>query len=361
MEDNLQPLEIYVRDILASNQNKLPNRTARYWDRYTHLLSSLRENVYPNVNAGLACLSKSPGIYTDHGEHHFDEVIRYAGLLLASPTSPDPHGLEPYELYLLLCAIRLHDAGNIDGRDAHERRVSSILGEYGGSIVHDAPEFNLISNIAEAHGGFNAFVPGDKDTISSLPPDDIPLGGITCRPRHVAALVRFADEVCEHRCRAAGHHIRNGTLPEENKLFHYYAQSISGAVPDRRIKSFRLNIEIDAQYLQTKYPTPIKEDGSQDQVFLIDEILTRLAKFDRERIYCNQFLDPRLQTSQIEVQITLQKSKQVGKGVLRVPVQSFELKIPPVSGYPDASTNWRNKYADMTGEKIAARANEEWK
>ena len=360
MNENLQPLELHVKQLLESQPNSLPNRTGRYWERYTHLVASLREHVYPNVNAGLACLSKSPGIYTDHGEHHFDEVVRYAGLLLAQPDHIKPHDLSPYEMYLLLCAIRLHDAGNIDGRKQHERRVTSILGQYGGNIVHDSPEFELICNIAEAHGGDN-IMSGDKDTIIALPPDDTPVGGITCRPRHVAALVRFADEVCEHRGRAATHHIRNNTLPEENKLFQYYATSISGAVPDRKTKSFRLNIAIDTQYLFYKYLTPKKDDGTQSEKFLIDEVRDRLTKLDRERIYCNQLLDPRLQTNQIEVQIRLMQTKLIGNSPHRGEVGKFELKIPPQSGYPDASTGWQRKYEELTGEKIAERANKEWK
>lgn len=361
MNDNLQPLELHVKQLLESQHHELPDRTVKYWERYTHLVESLREHVYPYVNAGLACLSKSPGIYTDHGERHFDEVVRYAGLLLAHPENKEPHGLTPYELYLLLCAIRLHDAGNIDGREEHDRRALNILEQYGGNIVHDAAEFELIYKIAEAHGGYDSMT-GDKDTIIALSPDDTPVGGITCRPRHVAAMVRFADEVCEHRGRASVHHILSKTLPEENKLFHYYAASISGAVPDRKAKSFRLNLAIDTQYLLEKFPTPKKDDSTQSAMFLIDEVRSRLTKLDRERIYCNQFLDPRLQTDQIEVQIRLIQSKTIGSSPQRGEVERFELRIPPPqTGYPATSSDWQSKHEELTGEKIAARANKGWK
>ena len=173
-------------------------------------------------------------------------------------------------------------------------------------------------------------------------------------------MVRFADEVCEHRGRAATHHILNNTLPEENKLFHYYAASITGAVPDRRTKSFRLYFAIDTQYLFEKYWTPTKDDGTQSQIFLIDEIRNRLTKLDRERIYCNQFLDPRLQTNQLEVQIRLMKSRQIGNASVKGEVEKFELKIPPQTGYPE-SLGWQSNYEELTGEKIAERANQEWK
>lgn len=357
MSVDLQPLERHVKTLLQSKPEKLPVRTVQYWDRYAHLVSSLREHVYPHINAGLACLSKSPGIYTDHGESHFDEVVRYAGLLLNNPVNDKPHGLTPYEFYLLLCAIRLHDAGNIDGREQHEKRVSSILARYGGSIALDTPEADLISKIAEAHGGVS--MSGDKDTIITLP-DNAVVGATICRPRHVAALVRFADEICEHRARSASHHISAGTLPDENKLYHYYATSIAGAVPDRSAKTFRLSLQIKTEYLIEQYITPKKSDGTQDQLYLIDEVLNRLIKLDRERSYCNQFLDPEQQTRQIEIEIRLLKSLLVGGVQANVEVQKFELKIPTLQGYPDASNGWQSSYPELAGDKLAVRATKEW-
>ncbi|GJI88892.1 HD domain-containing protein [Duganella hordei] len=356
MDNNLQPLEEFVKEKLSTDKNKLPDRNVDYWGRYMHLLAGLREHVYKNINAGLASFSKSPGIYTDHGPEHFDEVIRYAGLLLNSPETGKPEGLEPYELYLLLCAIRLHDAGNIDGREEHERNAASILSLYGGNIVYDSPEFELISSIAQAHGGYT--FDGDKDTIATLPPDDTPFGGITCRPRYVAALVRFADEICEHRNRAAGHFIRNGKLPDENKLYHYYASSITGAVPDRKAKSFRLYIAIDTKFLHEKYPTPANAQGVSTQKFLIDEITERLTKLDKERSYCNQFLSPGLQTNQVEVQIRLLQAKKIGNAMQNGEVDKFEFKIPSLTGYPKSSS-WQ--HTELVGDKIAERAEKEWK
>jgi hypothetical protein len=356
MDNNLQPLEEFVKEKLESNKNNLPDRNVNYWGRYTALLAGLREQVYKNINSGLASFSKSPGIYTDHGPEHFDEVVRYAGLLLANSQTGALEGLEPYELYLLLCAIRLHDAGNIDGREEHERNAASILYQYGGNIIHDSPEFELISSIAQAHGGYT--IDGNKDTISTLPPDNTPFGGITCRPRYVAALVRFADEICEHRNRAAGHFIRNGTLPDENKLFHYYAGSITGAVPDRKAKSFRLHIGINTDFLHEKYPTPPDAEGVSTEKYLIDEIKERLGKLDRERSYCNQFLSPDLQTNQVEVQIRLLQARRIGNAMQNGEVDKFEFRIPSLSGYPQSSS-WQ--HTDLVGQKIAERAEKEWK
>lgn len=355
MGENLLPLEQHALKKIEDNADELPTTQGNYKSKYQNLVASLREHVYPQINAGLACLSKSPGIYTDHGGSHFDEVVRYAGLLLGPM---DECTFNPYELYLLLCAIRLHDAGNIDGRDEHEKRVAFILHEYGGTIRLDAAEFEMMHTIAETHGGYAA--DGGKDTIRDLPPDGQVVGAITCSPRKIAALVRFADEICEHRGRASPHHIHAGTLPEENKLFHYYANSITGARPDRGMKSFQLRLSIDTEYLSTKYLTPKDKDGKAQERYLLDEALIRLSKLDCEREYCNQFLPPSLQTSHIDVAINIKQRKPKNGSFVLGDVAKFEFKIPPQSGYPAQSNSWMSKLPDLTGEKIAERVLREW-
>lgn len=354
---SLLPLETLVRDQLAAKPDSVPTRSIDYWARYTALLDALRVSVYPQINAGLACLSKSPGIFTDHGPDHFDEVVRYAGQLLGVG-SDAPLPLKPYELYLLLCAIRLHDAGNIDGRDEHEKRVDQILYSYGGAISKDTAEATLISRIAEAHGGRT--FSGDKDTIGDLPQDDQPIGGTTCRPRQVAAIVRFADEICEHSYRGSRHHIENGTLPDDNKLFHYYASSITGAVYDFRTRCFRLHLKIKTKYLTDKYKTPPNGTGDRTEKYLIDEALDRISKLECERRYCNQFLDPRMQVNEIEVDISLLAEQQKGLHTIPHEVKNYHFRIPLKQGYPGAQDEWRSRQSELVGDILVQRLKENW-
>jgi hypothetical protein len=354
---SLLPLEILLRDQLAAQPDAVPTRGVDYWSRYTALLDALRVSVYPHINAGLACLSKSPGIFTDHGPEHFDEVVRYAGQLLGVETCGE-HPLKPYELYLLLCAIRLHDAGNIDGRDEHEKRVDQILYSYGGAIAKDTAEATLISRIAEAHGGYT--FSGDKDTIGDLPLDDQPIGAITCRPRQVAAIVRFADEICEHAYRASRHHIDHLTLPEDNKLFHYYASSITGAHYDFRTHCFRLHLQIKTKFLTDKYPTPPNAKGERVERYLIDEALDRISKLECERRYCNQFLDPRMQANEIEVNISLLGEQQKGIHIIPHEVRNYQFRIPLRQGYPGAQDEWRSRQSELVGSVLVQRIKEGW-
>lgn len=359
----LLPLEQVVKKLITDYPDKFPDRNTDYWSRYTHLLDGLRVNVYDHINAGLSCLSKSPGIYTDHGSKHFDEVVRYAGLLLGIPETSEI-GLEPYELYLLLCAIRLHDAGNIDGREDHEKRASYMIHLYGGNIANDSAENQLISQIAEAHGGKT--FDGNKDTIGQLPADGCIVGAATCRPRQVAAIVRFADEICEHRTRAANHFITSETLPEANKLFHYYAASIAGAVPSRKNKNFKLRLDINTKYLTSKYLTPPNDKGLSKDKYLIDDVLDRICKLDLERRYCNQFLDPNLQIDQLEIDISLKQHQVItSSSTQTIPaileVAKHEIRIPIRSGYPEMENIWKNSQPQLKGKLIANRAKKEWK
>jgi len=355
---NLLPLEEYAQRVLNEHRDDLPDRNADYWTRYTHLLAGLREHVYPYINAGLSCLSKSPGIYTDHGPDHFDEVVRYAGFLLGLPKNPKV-GLTPYEVYLLLCAIRLHDAGNIDGREEHEKHVSTMLAMYGGNIGLDQAEAMLISKIAQAHGGKT--LSGDKDTIGQLPMDGIPIAAITCRPRQVAALVRFADEICEHASRAGRHHIAAGTLPDHNKLFHYYASSVRGAVciPNG---CFKLHLAINTKYLLASYPLPPDAAGVSAEKYLIDDVLDRIVKLDCERRYCNQFLDPGLQTNELDVCIELMEDREERPSIwVLAEVDRYSFRIPAKEGYPGAQDAWRDGMPELKGLTLAGRAKEGWK
>jgi hypothetical protein len=352
----LLPLEIRLQRWAVERPDDFPIRTVNYWNRYAALLDHLRLKIYPYINAGLACLSRSPGIYTDHGKEHFDEVVRYAGLFI-EPTflGNSKEVITPYDLYLLLSAIRLHDAGNIDGRELHERQAYSLLKEAGSAICPDDSEAHLIANIAQAHGGITE--KGDKDTIGNLP-EKYGFGPTDCFPRKVAALVRFSDEVCEHHNRASSHHIEAGTLPLGNMLFHLYALGVKQAKPERENKAFCLRLEFKAEHLGSSYPTPKDTSLKPEKKYLLDDALDRIQKLDSERLYCNRFLSPELRTNYIDVDISIIRTTEVQGIPIR---QTWKHKnfLVEESGYPNPNNNWRKKQKDITGVKVAARLTKE--
>ncbi len=353
MNENWLPLESKLEEFANTRKIEFAELQVNYWDRYKALLSSLRLHVYPNINAGLSCLSKSPGFYTDHGGRHFEEVVRYAGFLLENTFDQANSLLTPYELYLLLCAIRVHDAGNIDGRDDHDKRAFSILQAYGGDIQKDATEHRLIGDIAQAHGG-RTMIDKDKDTIGALLSETV-VGAVDVRPQMVAAIVRFADEICEHSSRASGHHIAQDNLPAESKLFQLYANSIAGAKPDRKNKSFKLRFRFDVALFSNTYPTPRDDAGNQQQKYLIDDVLDRINKLNHERVYCNRFLLPQMQTDRLEITMEFAKTISVANTNQQVACGQRNLTIRD-KGYPSVPQDWKDEVLDVNGENFAKRA-----
>jgi hypothetical protein len=244
----------------------------------------LRSNIYKDVDAGLAANTPEHGLYTAHNAEHFDEVVLYAGELLGVKDGSEDIKLSPYELYVLLVAIRVHDAGNIHGRQEHEKKCFSVLRNCGAAAGDDDAEKKIIGNIAQAHGGKSPS--GDKDTIGALEQ----VSGISrhrIRPRLIAAIVRFADEICESRGRASNYLLSHGSLPKHSELFHRYAASITESsitLEDRRI-SLRYTVKLSDAIKAWGCAV----SGDKTESFLIDEILERLEKMDRERKYCHRY------------------------------------------------------------------------
>ncbi len=352
MSAQMSVLEKRLEHLAGSVPQKFPIQTANYWDRYRALLDFLRTAIYPHINAGLACLSKSPGIYTDHGPDHFDEVIRYAGFLLDPSFDSDGiEAIDPYDLFMLLSAIRLHDAGNIDGRENHEKRAFAILKEAGRAVCPDDDEASLIALIAEAHGGKTAS--GDKDTIGALN-ERYGMGAVKCRPQLVAAIVRFADEICEHSSRASNHHLAAGTLPLQNQLFHLYSHGVKQALVNREEKSFELRLIFDVANLRDRYPTPTHCLGHPQEKYVLDDAFDRIEKLDVERIYCNRFLPPQLRTERLKVQLDITRTRPAGgQSIIETWVsKSFTIQE---RGYPSPDRSWRLQVSGFGGSEIASQ------
>ena len=86
----------------------------------------------------------------DHGPDHIDMVIERANSIV---TNFNTEPLSEFEAFILLCAIQIHDIGNILGRAGHERKLNSIFDEKSANIIIDTPERRVIKSVAMAHGG----------------------------------------------------------------------------------------------------------------------------------------------------------------------------------------------------------------
>lgn len=287
---------------LAKDQNMMPNRSANYPTQYQNIVDYLRTNVYPRINEGLSTLSDDPGIYTDHGPEHFDEVVKYAGLLLGvADGTEEVSDLGSYELYILLMAIRMHDAGNAFGRESHEKQIFKMLKDMGTLSGTDDMEKKIISDIGQAHGGKT--VDGDKDTIGRMLKETVVYDSHKLHARKIAAIVRFADEICESRNRSSTLLLSYDLLPNHSQKYHKYAECI------RAVNVLPNEKEIYIYYvIEEKDAVKMWGGGTSsepEQAYIVDEILTRLTKMNNERIYCNRFMRSACEIERIKFTIEI--------------------------------------------------------
>lgn len=347
---NMQALE-KILEAKCKESSKFPKMPNNYFTQYCGFLNHLRTYIYPQVDAGLNSNSATPGYYTAHNEEHFDEVVRYAGDLLNADSCDVEKWdiLTPYELYVLLIAIRIHDVGNIHGREEHEKRCFPFLRQHMSLLGNDISELKIIANIAEAHGGK---INGCRDTIGLLNSVEL-VGKISIRSRLLAAIVRFADEICENSGRAATYLLQNGKLPKHSEIYHKYANAIRGAVYKPAAGRVNIHFKLTADDVARAWGC---EDRSKNpevsicEVYLIDEILDRLEKMDRERRYCNVFTRGIYAVESIRAKIDI-IDPETHEILEQIPVPELMDK-----GYPDnTNPNLKDQLSKYCGSAFASK------
>lgn len=332
-ESNLISLERLLQSFFPSQGQSFPNRQEDYFKRYCNVKDWLSNNVYPLIGAAL---STDGGIYTSHGADHFDEVILYAGNLLGidGPESVCEE-LKPYEIYVLLIAILLHDAGNVYGRDEHEKQAFGLLRKMQDISGCDDFEKKAIARVAGAHGGRTS--DGGKDTISEVL-EKFEKGQVYFRGQMLAALLRFADEICEHRGRDARILLDDDKLPSKSEVYHVYARSIASTNVDKQGRTININFVIPVSDVTKLW------GKDETKVYLTDEILERLEKMDRERIYCNRFMGQLVVIQKIKVAINI-----VDENLDTLEVFPITLED---SGYPILKERLAERNPNLKGQTI---------
>ena len=274
---------------------------------------------HENVNLG-AAINRS-GLLTDHGVEHVQDVIRHAGEILS-----DIQQLTGYEIFILLLAIHFHDVGNIYGRAEHEQKIADIINSLDKELELSTPEKQLINDIATAHGGYYE---NDKDTICHIG-SDTKFGNVQIRPKILAAILRFADEISDDLNRSAPLSIKP---PKENEVFHEYSKALDP-------------ISIEGETILLHYHIPFrltqnKVGKAEKTVYLYDEIIERIAKCMRELEYCKKYAAGLIRVSSLSVKIDIIKDCDFriiqGKG------DCFRLTI---QGYPDHTSHSFQSYME---------------
>lgn len=328
------PLEIKLEELLQvrNSHNDFPHCGVDRFDLYKSIKSKLNSEYYRDIDGALTKDSNG-GAYTHHDLGHVDDVIRKAGQLLGAGSdanTPAITQLKPYEVFVLLVACLIHDAGNIDGRKGHAARARQVLREVSDGRL-DQKEISLISRIAKAHGGTAA--DGTKDTIGELPIED-GVENSKVRPRVLAAVLRLADELAENNRRASSRH------SEGSEFANGYCRAISIRVD---YESRRISLDFAVTDDDCK---KIGKDESGSELYFLDYIGRRVSKAELERRYCDRFLRGFATFEEMRVAIELVYHDEEWERI------HFELKE---NGYPEASCEEVVKGKGVVGSEIARR------
>ena len=256
-----------------------------YFNKYKNYSEQLFKWVHPEVAAGSGNADKS--LLTNHGNDHIYTVITRATQLVSDN---DYCELSPFEVYVLLMVIHVHDVGNIKGRDNHEFNNQEIIDYLGSGVVNQETwVWDYIFEIAKAHKGYQIETLANEDYLHEIP----------IRPQFLAALLKFADELAENFSRASNILIKLDEVPDENKLFHVFASTINSILPRPQTREILMLFNIREDQLIEEYLS----DG--EKVFLVDEIYSRTLKTHSERVYCMKFLRPQVNFDSIKVTLNI--------------------------------------------------------
>ena len=255
--------------------------------RYFNFKDKLREQVYPKIDAGVALADGT--LLTDHGILHTNKVIERASDVVKDLS--DDNRLSTYEIQILLFSILVHDTGNISGRKGHAKRSAEIASKLMHVSRSDIFEKRIVGIIAIAHSGGKGL--DDLELATKI-------NNNTVRPKLIASILRFADELADDRSRSAwGEEIN---IPTSSEVYHLYAHCLHSVNVNSKDKAIELTFGIEQEYLCKKWG---KDSG---EIYLIDEILLRIFKTYQEMQYCNLGLTPEMRFDKVKVLIGIYKN-----------------------------------------------------
>ena len=232
----------------------------------------------------------------NHGEEHIAQVIERAEQIVSKFKN---NMLSEFEVFILMCAIQIHDIGNILGRRGHERSLMQLFDEHVKDIIPDTPERRVIKNIAMAHGGRNSN--GSKDTISLLSSSEDLLGE-KIRTRLLAALLRLADELADDSTRRSHGAMELEIIGELSMIFQDYSRVLHTVKVEHNESGdcqIVLVYELEIKDLEKVYTI------AGEERYLLDEIYDRTLKMERERRYCQKFMNSEICIYNINVTINV--------------------------------------------------------
>lgn len=294
LKRNLLPVQQSVTT--GAMADAIRSLTASYKEKLQQILAETPDKDEQIVKAH-ELFAEDPVLFlNDHGPDHINMVIERANSIV---TNFNTEYLSEFEAFILLCAIQIHDIGNILGRAGHERKLNSIFDEKSTNIIIDTPERRVIKSVAMAHGGKTE---NGKDTISLLSARES-IFNENVRTRLLAAILRFADELADDNTRANREAMDLDILGTNSDIYHKYSRALHTVAikPDEENNDFKVSLvfELEAPTLKERYLV-----GNHEK-YLLDEIYDRTQKMELERRYCMKFMYPYINIGRIQVVINI--------------------------------------------------------
>ena len=276
----------FERKLKDALKNELGDENGdEYFSRYVVARTTLLEDVLPQI------CGKEPNL-TDHGPDHVRNVLNNVSDLLQGA----PDYFKIIELYLLGLGVLFHDVGNLEGRSEHNRRIARFY-DFVRQGIQFAQEKSLVVQISQAHSGNTQT--GTRNTLVDVPKSSH-LDGQPVRPREIAAIIRFADELAEGPQRTSQYLRKTGGHATESVLYHDYSSATHMCIDcgNERI-AVTYQFEVSFKAALEKELERIKG--------LLNFTYERLGKMDLERRYARfHCAKPLLPFREISVRLDVQ-------------------------------------------------------
>lgn len=257
---------------------------------------------------------KNQKTLTGHDPKHFEKVLKLVSELLKNGTIK----LSCYEAFHLLCAIQVHDIGNVLDRESHQKTAITIFYEVlPQNAILDSVENNIFFLIAESHTQDSG---DDKDTISKLGEHTIHHNDEVIRHHLLASILKLGDELADDPERAFMFGVQHNLVKNGSKLFHVYCDSLKSTRIDG--KRILVSYKFDSATANDEW------EFEGQKTYLLDYIFKRNVKMHLERLYCQKFMRPEIILDHIDVDIAI-----YAKGFVR---KIHEIKYRILDkGYPE--------------------------
>jgi hypothetical protein len=187
------------------------------------------------------------------------------------------------------------------GRADHQDRVAAVTEKVKELGFPEPTIQRLVVEISKAHAGADGLgIPKWEDLCTTA-------NGTTYKvyTQALAAIVRFADEISENHSRISKALLPN--VPDDNRIYWEYANSIAAARPEPERSRVVLAIEVQKDKIVQKFKcnTFSARADEMGRLSLIEYIICRLEKMNNERAYCAPKFNRYVSIQDIEVRFTI--------------------------------------------------------